>query len=79
MFAQSKEIGQKEDWNTFGEMNLNGIQRTRGGINGGALGDSFASNLDAFPWMNLQISMGEERGGRREGRWSSRFGGDESW
>jgi hypothetical protein len=64
--------------NTFGEKNLRGIQRTPRGINGGALGDPFASNLYAFPWLNLQISMGEERGGRREGRWSSWFGGDES-
>jgi hypothetical protein len=27
-------------------------QRTRRGIKGGALGDPFASNLEAFPWLN---------------------------
>jgi hypothetical protein len=30
------------------------------------MGDPFASNLEIFPWFNLQISMGFERGERRE-------------
>jgi hypothetical protein len=37
------------------------------------LGDPFASNLDAFPWFNLQTTMDFERGERekREGRFST--------
>jgi hypothetical protein len=44
------------------------------------LGDSFASNIEAFPWLNLQISMGVDRGEReeKEGRsftvWQGRAG-----
>jgi hypothetical protein len=50
--------------NTFGEKNLRGIQRTRRGINGGALGDPFASNLlSLVETLNLH--------GRRE-RWKER-------
>jgi hypothetical protein len=30
------------------------------------LGDPFASNLEAFPWLNLQISMDFERGEREK-------------
>jgi hypothetical protein len=34
------------------------------------LGDPFASNLEAFPWFNLQITMDLERGEEevKEGR-----------
>jgi hypothetical protein len=34
------------------------------------LRDPFASNFEAFPWFNLQITMGFEgdEGGKREGR-----------
>jgi hypothetical protein len=36
------------------------------------LGDPFASNLEAFPWLNLQITMGVDRVEREEkGRKSS--------
>jgi hypothetical protein len=44
------------------------------------LGDPFASNLEAFPWLNIQISMGVDRGEReeKEGRsftvWQGRAG-----
>jgi hypothetical protein len=39
------------------------------------LGDPFASNLEAFPWFNLQISMGFEIGEREKKEGSSpRFG-----
>jgi hypothetical protein len=65
--------------NTFGEKNSSWIQRTRRGKWREALGDPFASNLEDFPWLNLQISMSFERGRRRERRWSTRFGQDESW
>jgi hypothetical protein len=30
------------------------------------LGYPFASNLETFPWLNLQISMGVDRGEREE-------------
>jgi hypothetical protein len=50
--------------NTFGEKNSRWIQRTRRGKWIGALGDPFASNLESFPWLNLYISMGVERGER---------------
>jgi hypothetical protein len=30
------------------------------------LGDPFASNLEPFSWLNLQISMGVDRGEREE-------------
>jgi hypothetical protein len=39
IFARSKEIGQKEDLNTFREMNLKGNWRTQWGFNGGSLGE----------------------------------------
>jgi hypothetical protein len=37
------------------------------------LGDPFASNLEAFPWFNLQTTMDFERGEeeKREGRFST--------
>jgi hypothetical protein len=44
------------------------------------LGDPFASNLEIFPWLNLQISMGVDRGEgeEKEGRgftvWQGRAG-----
>jgi hypothetical protein len=42
------------------------------------LGDPFASNLEAFPWLNLQISMGVDRVEREEkGGRASRFGREE--
>jgi hypothetical protein len=37
------------------------------------LGDPFASNLEAFPWLKLQISIREGRGGKREEGGLSRF------
>jgi hypothetical protein len=40
------------------------------------LGDPFASNLEAFPWLNLQITKGLiELKERRKGGGCSRFGG----
>jgi hypothetical protein len=38
------------------------------------LGDPFASNLEAFPWFNLQISKDFERGEREKEGCSPRFG-----
>jgi hypothetical protein len=39
------------------------------------LGDTFASNLEAFPWLNLQTSMDFERGEREKEKGEcSRFG-----
>jgi hypothetical protein len=44
------------------------------------LGDPFASNLEVFPWLNLQISMGvdrverEEKGGKSFTVWQGRAG-----
>jgi hypothetical protein len=32
------------------------------------LGDPFASKVEVFPWLKLQISMGVERGEREEKR-----------
>jgi hypothetical protein len=38
------------------------------------LGDPFASNLEPFPWLNLQISKGVERGEREEKEGLPQFG-----
>jgi hypothetical protein len=44
------------------------------------LGDPFASNLEAFPWLNLQINMDFERGEREEiEERSSRFEAEVGW
>jgi hypothetical protein len=67
IFAWSKEIGQNEDLNTFGEKNSSGIQRTRRGINGGALGDPFPPKIHPLPWLNLQICIGGVYGGFEKG------------
>jgi hypothetical protein len=36
------------------------------------LRDPFASNLECFPWLKLQISIGVERGEREEKRGEER-------
>jgi hypothetical protein len=43
------------------------------------LGDPFASNLEPFSWLNLQVSMGVERGEREEKEELPRFGEGEGW
>jgi hypothetical protein len=52
-------------------MNPNNLN---GNVKRGALENPFASNLEPFPWLNLQISIGKMRSERERRRGCSRFG-----
>jgi hypothetical protein len=57
-------------------MNPNNLN---GNVKRGALENPFASNLEPFPWLNLQISIGKRRSERERRRGCSRFGRGECW